>query len=219
MNRAAASTQGHSQFEHGSLAGSRRLPKASPIIAGECLMSVQMYFPSAAFALAGLLALPACSEREPVGPSTDHGETIALASAQKPVHDTFTEQFSDLFECGSFTGLSSGELTERSTTFVDKDGDATRMQFHIVYRATITNLTTEKSLRDNANYNGTINLVTGAIEVNGVIYNVKDRANGIRIKDIGRIVFDADFNITFEAGRHDVEGFGDATAQYCAALA
>jgi len=178
-----------------------------------------MYSPSGAWALAGLLALPACSDREPAGPSTDRGESIALASAQKPVHDTFTETFSDQFECGSFTGLSSGELTERSTTFFDKAGDATRTQFHIVYRATITNLATEKTLTDNANYNGTIDLVTGAIEVNGLIYNVKDRANGIRIKDIGRLVFDADFNITFEAGRHDVGGFGDATAQYCAALA
>ncbi len=182
-------------------------------------MSLQMYSPSGAWALAGLLALPACSDREPAGPSTDRGESIALASAQKPVHDTFTETFSDQFECGSFTGLSSGELTERSTTFFDKAGDATRTQFHIVYRATITNLATEKTLTDNANFNGTIDLVTGAIEVNGLIYNVKDRANGIRIKDIGRLVFDADFNITFEAGRHDVGGFGDATAQYCAALA
>ncbi len=50
------------------------------------------------------------------------------------------------------------------------------------------------------------------------VYNVKNRETGIRIKDIGRIVFDAEGNIVFEAGRHDVK-FGDATPQYCAALA
>lgn len=42
---------------------------------------------------------------------------------------------------------------------------------------------------------------------------------GIRIKDIGRLVFDADGNITFQAGRHDVGGFGNAGPQYCAAVA
>ena len=169
--------------------------------------------------LAALVAFTGCTDQDPSGPTAAPGESVALASARKPVHTGFTETFSDRFPCGSFTGLSEGGFSERATTFFDKDGNPLRSVFHIRYRATITNLTSGKTLTDNADYNGTVDLVTGVIEVNGRIYNVKDRGNGIRIKDIGRLVLDADFNITFEAGRHDVDGFGDATAQYCAALA
>ncbi len=166
-----------------------------------------------------LVAVTGCTDRDLSGPTAAPVESAALASARKPVHEVFTETFSDEFDCGSFTGLSRGSFTERSATFFDKAGEPLRIQFHIRYRAAIINLTSGKTLPDNANYNGIIDAVTGVVEVNGRIYNVKDRENGIRIKDVGRLVFDADFNITFEAGRHDVGGFGDATPQYCAALA
>ncbi|MBA2565810.1 MAG: hypothetical protein H0V09_10365 [Gemmatimonadetes bacterium] len=103
-------------------------------------------------------------------------------------------------------------------TFFDKAGNPVRLQLHLRYRATITNLASGLTLPDNSSYNAKIDLLTGVAEVNGNVYNVKNRETGIRIKDIGRIVFDAEGNIVFEAGRHDVK-FGDATPQYCAALA
>ncbi len=173
---------------------------------------------SAALLTALMAFIGGCTDQDPSGPTAVPVESVAHGSARKPVHEAFTEPFSDRFECGSFTGLSSGVFSERTTTFFDKAGDPLRIVFHFRYRATITNLTTGKTLPDNADYNGVFDVTTETLEVNGRIYNLKDRENGIRIKDVGRIVFDADFNITFEAGRHDVDAFGDATALYCAAL-
>jgi hypothetical protein len=169
--------------------------------------------------LAGLVTLTGCSDQGPTDPVASQGESRALAPASKPLRQTFDFPFAFEFDCGSFTGLSSGRIFGHETFFFDKDGNPLPFHFHVQYQATITNTATGKTLADNSSYNGTLDLVTGVLEVNGRIYNVKDRENGIRIKDIGRIVFDAEGNIIFEAGRHDVDGFGDPTALYCAALA
>ena len=144
---------------------------------------------------------------------------MVLASARKPVRAAINETYSFELDCGSFTGLSSGGFSGHETIFFDQVGNPLRIQGHLRYRATITNTATGKTLTDNAAYNYKVDLVTGVVEVNGFVYNVKDRETGFRIKDIGRIVFDAAGNVTFEAGRHDADGFGDATPLYCTALA
>jgi hypothetical protein len=179
-------------------------------------MAKPVVYASAAL-LVSLAVTTGCADRSPTGPEGD-GESVAFASARKPLHETNVFPFSSEFPCGTFTGLTEGEFTEQATTFFNGAGDPIRLHFHIPYRSNITNLTTGKTLKDNANYTVTIDLITGVLAVNGVVYNVKDAETGIRIKDIGRLVFDAEGNIVFEAGRHDVNAFDDATEQYCAVL-
>jgi hypothetical protein len=193
-------------------------PLLFPLPRERCIMTIPTTCRTAAV-LAGLVALIGCTDLDPYSPTAVPGETGAFASARKPAHTEFNETFSNEFPCGTFTGLSSGRLSGHRTTFFNQAGTALLLNFHFRYQATITNTASGKVLTDNAVYNGTQDLVTGVIKVSGVLYNVKDREHGIRIKDIGRIVFDGEGNITFQAGRHDVGGFGDARAQYCAALA
>ena len=169
--------------------------------------------------LTGFVALAGCADQGTTGPPAAAEESVVLASARKPFHQDINETYSFELNCGSFTGVSSGGFSGHETIFFDAAGIPLRLQGHLRYRATITNTATGKTLTDNAAYNFKIDLVTGVVEVNGFIYNVKDRETGFRIKDIGRIVFDAAGNIAFEAGRHDAGGFGDATPLYCTALA
>ena len=165
-----------------------------------------------------LMALTGCESAVSTDPAVTAGDNTAFASLRKPVHERTTETYANEFDCGGFTGLSSGEVTLQTTTFFDGAGTPIRFRFHFHYDATITNLTTGKTLPDDAAYSGEMDFVTGQLVANGKVYNVKDRESGFRIKDIGRIVFDGDGNVVFRAGRHDVDAFGDATPGYCEAL-
>jgi hypothetical protein len=168
--------------------------------------------------LVALAITTGCTDRSATGPAEGERESPAFASARKPLHETELIPFSTEFPCGSFTGVTAGQITQHLTTFFNAAGDPIRLHYHLVYDSAITNLTTGKTLTDNSNYIATVDLITGFVVANGVVYNVKDAETGIRIKDIGRLVFDAEGNIVFEAGRHDVNGFDDATEQYCAVL-
>ena len=165
-----------------------------------------------------LAVLTGCESAVTTDPALGASEDIPYASVRKPVHESSTETYANEFDCGLFTGLSSGELTQRTTTFFDRAGTPIRFRFHFNYDASITNLSTGFTLPDDAAYSGEIDLVTGELVVNGRVYNVKDRGNGFRIKDIGRVVFDGAGNVVFRSGRHDVDAFGDATPLYCEAL-
>ena len=169
--------------------------------------------------LTGFVALAGCADQGATAPSAAADGSVVTASARKPDRLAINETYSFELDCGSFTGLVSGGFTGHETIFFDPAGNPARIQGHLRYLATITNTATGKTLTDDAAYNYKVDLVTGVVEANGLIYNVKDRETGFRIKDIGRIVFDAEGNVTFEAGRHDASGFGDATPLYCAALA
>ena len=168
--------------------------------------------------LATLSLLGGCESAVSTDPTVTTGDHPAFASARQPVRERTTETYANEFDCGGFTGLSSGEVTVQTTTFFDGAGTPIRSRFHFKYDASITNLTTGKTLPDDAAYSGEIDLVTGTLVSNGKVYNVKDPENGFRLKDIGRIVFDGEGNVVFQAGRHDVDAFGDATLAYCEAL-
>lgn len=164
-----------------------------------------------------LAALNSCTQASPTDPAAARGESVVLAAA--PVREEVDETFSRQFDCGSFTGLSSGRIDGYVVTFFDKDGNPVRLQFHLRYRATITNIASGKTLPDNAFYNARVDLLTGVEATSGVVYNVKDRETGIRIKDVGRLVVDGEGNVIFEAGQHDVQaGYVSPDPQYCAVL-
>ena len=165
-------------------------------------------------------AVLACADQPSLTePATGSAAALTAASARAPTRNSFVEPFEFQVDCGAYDVVSAGELTATETTFYDRSGVPVRVQAHVAYRATIANATTGKVLADNSSYNFRLDLVTGVAEVNGVVYNVRDLESGYRIKDIGRLVFDAEGVITFEAGRHDVGGFGDASPLYCEALA
>ncbi len=168
--------------------------------------------------LAAFMTLTGCESAVSTDPNVAAGDDAAFASVRKPVHERTIETYANEFDCDGFTGLSSGQVRLQTTTFFDGAGTPIRFRFHFNYDATISNLTTGKTLPDDAAYSGEMDFVTGRLVANGRVYNVKDRESGFRIKDVGRIVFDADGNVVFRAGRHDVDAFGDATLGYCEAL-
>lgn len=169
-------------------------------------------------ALAAASVLACADQPSLTEPATESAAALTAASARTPTRRSFVEPFEFQVDCGTYAVVSSGELTATETTFYDQSGAPVRVQAHVTYRATITNTTTGKVLADNSSYNFRLDLVTGVAAVNGMVYNVRDFESGYRIKDIGRLVFDAEGNVTFEAGRHDVGGFGDASPLYCEAL-
>jgi hypothetical protein len=164
-------------------------------------------------------ATTGCTDRSPTDPGQVELQGASFASAHKPVRTTDVVPFSVDLDCGDFTGRLLGTFTDDITTFFDNTGSPIRERHHFQYRSTAANLSSGKTLKDHSNYIATVNLLTGEVEANGVVYNLKDKETGLRIKDIGRITFDPEGNVTFEAGRHDVDAFSDATPQYCAVLA
>jgi hypothetical protein len=105
-----------------------------------------------------------------------------------------------------------GEVTYQ--VFFDAAGEATRVQFH-------SNVEGEFSangitLPEIERAEGFLDLTTGEEREVGLLFQVRLPRGGVVIADVGRLVFDGDGNLTFEAGPHPaLEG---DFADLCAAL-
>jgi hypothetical protein len=64
----------------------------------------------------------------------------------------------------------------------------------------------------------TYDLVAGTRTVVGKAFVMTDPGNGIVIQDTGRVVHDAPYHVSFEAGHHEVL-HGDIDQLACSALA
>ena len=100
---------------------------------------------------------------------------------------------------------------------VDRDGTATRVEIHVNLVGTLTNLETGKTINDRGHFTIIRDLAAGTVTRVGLQYNLKAGGGEVAVRDIGRVVVDADGNAIFEAGPKDILEGGRAAI--CRALA
>lgn len=146
------------------------------------------------------------------------------ASAAPPLHETFTNEGSFTFQGPCPNGVileGSFSETVRVTTFFDTDGTAVRAQIHVNYDGLVTNPATGASVEDRGHHMIREDLVAGTVTQTGLVYSSTVPGVGVVFHDVGRVVFDAEGNVIFEAGPHDVlntEGPHPVRARFCEAL-
>jgi hypothetical protein len=107
-------------------------------------------------------------------------------------------------------------------TFYDASGEPTRVVIHSSFRETDTNTVSGKTLPFRGRIIRTLDLATGTRADVGTMFLLTEPGRGIVIQDVGRVVFDAPFHVSFEAGHHEVlhGGVGSHLDELvCAALA
>jgi hypothetical protein len=151
---------------------------------------------------------------------------LAIASAAQatpPTHeDIGTIPYEFAVDCSpygfAFENQVVGEEEVSIDTFFDAQGEPRRVVVHDSFLETDTNSVTGKTMRFSGNRVETFDLVAGTRTVVGRSFVVTDPGRGIVIHDTGRVVFDAPFHVSFEAGPHDVL-HGDVDQLACSALA
>jgi hypothetical protein len=144
-------------------------------------------------------------------------------SAAPPLVETFTDEGSFTFQNPCSNGVFLvGAFTEtvRVTTFFDNDGNPIRIQIHVNHDGVITNPDTGASVEDDAHQTIVLDLVEGTETTVGLVFSSTVPGVGVVFHDVGRVVFDAEGNVTF-AGPHDVlntEGPHPVRTRFCEAL-
>jgi hypothetical protein len=113
-----------------------------------------------------------------------------------------------------FREVFDGRVT--ITTFFDEQGNPTRVTFHLPFHGTLTNEATGESVSADQVLVETDDLEEGTISWLGLRFRVTFPGLGVVLLDAGKIVFDADGNVVFEAGPHQV--VNEDFAEFCAAL-
>jgi hypothetical protein len=160
--------------------------------------------------LAGWIFALGC-DGDRLSPDPELAVSRAPAVEEFPISDEF-----DL-PCGGFTVHVSYAGFGRATTYFNEAGDPIRLQIHTTVHGSAVNTSTGRSLSDDESAVVSIDLLTGETTINGAPAHVTAPGEGIVIHDTGRIVFDANWNVTFEAGPHDQADQGPFQA-YCSAL-
>ena len=150
---------------------------------------------------------------------------LAIASAAEatpPIHeDIGTIPYEFTVNCDpygfAFENQVVGEEEVTVDTFFNSQGEPRKVVVHDSFLETDTNSVTGKTMRFSGNRVETFDLVADTRTVVGRSFVVTDPGHGIVIQDTGRVVFDAPFHVSFEAGPHDVL-HGDADQLACSAL-
>lgn len=145
-------------------------------------------------------------------------------SAAQPVVETFYSEGSFAFAAPCPNGVTLvGSFTERTrvTTFFDNDGNPIRLQIKLDYSGVVTNPVTGQTVRNPSHNTTFVDLVEGTVTQVGLVFSVTVPGVGVVFHDVGRVVFDAEGNVIFEAGPHDVlntAGDHAVRARFCEAL-
>jgi hypothetical protein len=132
---------------------------------------------------------------------------LLSASAAPPLVETFHDEGSFTFAGPCPNGVTlEGSFTDdlRVTTFFDNAGNPVRLQIKLDHAGVITNPATGLSVNDPAHTTTFVDLVTGTATQVGLVFKSTVPGVGVVFHDVGRVVFDAEGNVTFEAGPHDV---------------
>jgi len=152
------------------------------------------------------------------------GAFAPSASATAPVVETFHTERSFVFGGPCPNGVTLvGSIVEdvRITTFFDRAGNPVREMIKVDATGEVTNPVTGQSAENPAHTTIFVDLVAGTETQVGLVFKTTVPGVGVVFHDAGRVVFDADGNLTFEAGPHDLLHFtGDhpVRAAFCSAL-
>ena len=149
---------------------------------------------------------------------------ILPASAAPPLVETFHDEGGGPFAgpCPNGVVLESTFTSEvRVTTFFDEAGNPVRAQIKVDEAGVVTNPVTGQSVENPAHTTTFVDLVDGTETQVGLVFKSTVPGVGVVFHDVGRVVFDADGNVIFEAGPHDVlntEGEHAVRTNFCNAL-
>lgn len=119
------------------------------------------------------------------------------------------------FTCG-FLIVEVFDGTVRITTFVDDQGNPTRIRIAALFQGTLTNPETDESIRGQQELIIFLDVEQPAVETwAGLRFRAVFPGAGAVLLDAGRLIFDVDAGeVLFEAGPHDV--FHEDFEAYCA---
>lgn len=145
------------------------------------------------------------------------GLVASPASAREPQREVFLNSGSFLLEdCGGGVLLTE-TFTEvfAITTFFDASGNPIRVQVHQNFDGVITNSASGNTYRDPGHWTLVEDVVNGTVTFHGEFFAIVAPGVGIVIQDTGTITFDAEGNVIFQAGPHEVL---TGTADFCSVL-
>jgi hypothetical protein len=143
----------------------------------------------------------------------------SIAHADKPTAlGPFSEEgvYSPVLECPDFQVANHYVSNLAGRITADRQGNVTRLSAHAWGVDTYVNMNTGKELTSRYNDNMTVDVRTGEGTIRGVISKVVVPGVGLVVKDVGRIAFDRDGNVTFSAGTH--QWFDGDVQALCEAL-
>jgi hypothetical protein len=140
------------------------------------------------------------------------------AAAMQPT--TTTQQFHrsipDFATCPGFTVDGEFDITRTDTIFYDNSGQPIREVLHVEFVGTLTNPLNGKFLLDAGQRVSTFDLLSGTGSSTGSRVDTVPGL-GVVFQESGRLVFDPNGDVIFEAGPHD--GLSGDLAPLCAYLA
>ena len=144
---------------------------------------------------------------------------VASAGAAPPekvvIEDIHIVQVDDTSCDIPFLEMFDGRVTR--TTFFDEEGNPTRVTFHLPFHGTLTNETTGESVSADQVLQLTVDFEAGTESFAGLRFRVAFAGLGVVLLDAGKIVFDADGDVVFEAGLLQV--FNEDFTEFCTAFA
>lgn len=142
---------------------------------------------------------------------------ISPASADQPEKLTFSVEITQIDDTTcDFPFLEEFEGRITITTFFDGEGNPIRVQLHLPFDGTLTNQETGTSVSATQDLIVVEDLEAGTTTFVGVRFRVNFPGRGHVLLDVGRVVFDADGNVIFEAGPHQV--INEDFEAFCEAL-
>ena len=115
----------------------------------------------------------------------------------------------------NYTVRINERITIREITFYNKDDSVNRVEAHLKIFGTVTNLATGTTFRDQASIVFTFDSTGGYME-RGVLFHLHLPGKGVVVQQVGRVVVDENFDVTFVAG---INMDQESRIVYCEGLA
>jgi hypothetical protein len=126
------------------------------------------------------------------------------AAALKPERNSFHDTFHYTDRSCGFRVHVHESLDGVNTSFVDRDGKFVRSHGHVTYHGTWTNPDSGARLDEVETFNVEYVKATRENRVLGLNWHFKLPSGRTVAIDAGRLVYDRQFNLVFEAGKHQI---------------
>ena len=128
------------------------------------------------------------------------------AAAVEPQRQVFTISGSfDVDDCGGGVLLTeSFTEIQTVTVFFDASGNPVRVQIHVHFEGVITNSASGNTYRHSADFTVVEDVVDGTVTFHGLGFAIVAPGVGIVVQETGTVTVDANGNIIFEGGQHQV---------------
>jgi hypothetical protein len=148
---------------------------------------------------------------------------LVLASAagagQRPREiETFADQFSGDFDCGTFTATLTGHDNGRITTWFDSEDNPIKQIGRIQSVETDVNPLTGKSIEVTTNLTVHVDFAAGTTTLTGVRNLSTQPGQGVVVQHVGRVITNSDGVQTFLSGKFPEFEEGYMDQDFCAAL-